>query len=1148
MQLQKLFLFLLKSITNKIAMKTLKSIFVLFYFISLSIFSQTNYVYEENFNGGTSWPEENTSNTELSIYNGKYYFEHKRTEKSWQIITAAFDLDSSKDFDIETKIQKISGSENSGIAFKYDYKDAKNYKELGIATNGYFRVAQSINGSYSTLKGWTKSSIVNTGNYSTNILRITRKGNTVTFYINNKYAFSTTHKAFVGKKMAIALYKNQKISIDYIRAKSAAAKKNTGTKKGKTILFEGYNNNNNNWAIVDDADRTFEIKEGDYHLSHKRDFGGWSSSIEKEIDTKRDFKISAQIKKISGVTNNGFGIVFGRLNNDNQNQFFISADGSYNIKKVKNGETTYVKNWTESSYIKNGIGQYNYLEVRQESNNLKYYINSNLVYTEYSPEYFGKRVGFIVYDRQKIKVGYLSIAYLKDDGNSNYKKEGNFTEELAENFNDNSNEWSTTNSENVELTVSNGKYYLNHKRDEKGWLTNLNKSFDTEKDFEIETKLEHLSGDNNSPFGITWGKKGTNYFNFLITNTGYYKITRTVNNKNEDIIKWVKSSSVKKGINVLKLKKEGDYYKFYINNSFLTKIDFEPFYGSYLGFAIYYKQKVAVDYLTISTKSNNSKNTTKKAKMLEVPLVDNFNNNNNNWNLDDATDYAVALKNGQLLLSRKTKGGIFISRDLNLNTSKDFIIETAINEQNTSDGWYGLTFGRKNSANEFSFLLSGNGSYKYRKFDNDEYKEIIPLTNSSAIVQVENKANKIKIVKSGALLRFYINDQYVNEAPFEPFFGNKFGYTIYYDRKIAVDYLKADYQSLSYNNPPVVTISEPNVDLKRGFKVVQAKRILVKGKATDADGIYEISVNGVEANVQENGSFVANVPLKYGKNDLIVKATDLKQASSTKTFVIKRSSPNIDQDVITDNSTKKDLDIGFGKYYALIIGVSDYTDTTIQSLKGEPTKDAQALADVLTNNYSFANENVTVLKNPTENQINREFIKLSRKVGNNDNLVIFYAGHGNYDKTTEKGYWMPSNANMEFEENIILNTSIVTYIKAIPSKHTLLISDACFSGSILTTNRSYKTASKAVQKKYELPSRKAITSGTLTTVPNESVFMKYLLKRLNQNTQKYLSAGQLFNMIEDPVINNTTGDNQPQYAPISRTGDEGGDFIFIKKI
>ena len=64
----------------------------------------------------------------------------------------------------------------------------------------------------------------------------------------------------------------------------------------------------------------------------------------------------------------------------------------------------------------------------------------------------------------------------------------------------------------------------------------------------------------------------------------------------------------------------------------------------------------------------------------------------------------------------------------------------------------------------------------------------------------------------------------------------------------------------------------------------------------------------------------------------------------------------------------------------------------------------------------------------------REFIKLSRKINKNDNLVIFYAGHGNYDKKTEKGYWMPSNSNRDFEENIILNTSIVTYIKAIPSK------------------------------------------------------------------------------------------------------------------
>ena len=100
---------------------------------------------------------------------------------------------------------------------------------------------------------------------------------------------------------------------------------------------------------------------------------------------------------------------------------------------------------------------------------------------------------------------------------------------------------------------------LEHKRKEKGWLTYINKKFDTSKDFEIETKLDKISGDTNSPYGILWGKKDANYFNFLITATGYYKVTRVVNNKNEIVVKWTKSSTINKdngATNTLKVRKE----------------------------------------------------------------------------------------------------------------------------------------------------------------------------------------------------------------------------------------------------------------------------------------------------------------------------------------------------------------------------------------------------------------------------------------------------------------------------------------------------------------------------------------------------------------------------------------------------------------
>jgi hypothetical protein len=80
---------------------------------------------------------------------------------------------------------------------------------------------------------------------------------------------------------------------------------------------------------------------------------------------------------------------------------------------------------------------------------------------------------------------------------------------------------------------------------------------------------------------------------------------------------------------------------------------------------------------------------------------------------------------------------------------------------------------------------------------------------------------------------------------------------------------------------------------------------------------------------------------------------------------------------------------------------------------------------------------------------------------------------------------------------------------------------------------------------YKLPSRKAMTSGTLNTVPDQSRFMEFLNKRLRENTNEFLTSRQLFTQIETSIINNTN--NVPQFGTIQNAGDEGGDFIFIRK-
>ncbi len=74
-----------------------------------------------------------------------------------------------------------------------------------------------------------------------------------------------------------------------------------------------------------------------------------------------------------------------------------------------------------------------------------------------------------------------------------------------------------------------------------------------------------------------------------------------------------------------------------------------------------------------------------------------------------------------------------------------------------------------------------------------------------------------------------------------------------------------------------------------------------------------------------------------------------------------------------------------------------------------------------------------------------------------------------------------------------------------------------------------------------------MTSGTLTEVPDRSVFLEYLGKRLETNPDKYLSSETLFARFKEAVINNSPTRQVPQIGRIRETGDEGGDFIFVRR-
>lgn len=326
---------------------------------------------------------------------------------------------------------------------------------------------------------------------------------------------------------------------------------------------------------------------------------------------------------------------------------------------------------------------------------------------------------------------------------------------------------------------------------------------------------------------------------------------------------------------------------------------------------------------------------------------------------------------------------------------------------------------------------------------------------------------------------------------------------------------------------------------------VSDKSIFIKGTASDESGIFEVVVNGRDAKLNADGTFEANVMLKVGRNDLVIRAMDTRQNSIERRFIVYRA----DAPGQKAKSDTEELDIIFDapktpRFYAFIVGVNEYPDQGISSLDN-PISDAEKLRKVLVEKYMFEPNDVIFIKNATRAQIIDEFDRLTRRVTKNDNLLVFFAGHGYFDTETELGYWLPSDATAKSTANWMANSQIKDYVAAIKSKHTLLIADACFSGGIFKTRKAFADATDQMNKVYDKPSRKAMTSGSLTEVPDKSVFLELLVKRLDENTLGYLSAEELFSSFRNAVMN--TSPTVPQYGDIKGTGDEGGDFIFVRR-
>ena len=358
-------------------------------------------------------------------------------------------------------------------------------------------------------------------------------------------------------------------------------------------------------------------------------------------------------------------------------------------------------------------------------------------------------------------------------------------------------------------------------------------------------------------------------------------------------------------------------------------------------------------------------------------------------------------------------------------------------------------------------------------------------------------------------------------------------------KALAVVEKKLEMLASQDHTAPVIELISPqssrSFEIESDFDTTQ-----LVGRVKDISGIAEVKINGrLVDKTEEDGLFIAAYTLNAGRNQIVISAKDKQGNTSEKTFTInnlakkKTNEPEIP--AITDVPPK---------YYAILIAEKDYLDNSITDLQ-KPVRDAMDLKNILQSRYTFEAANIDTLYNRSREDIMQAILYRCNTLFENDNLLIFYAGHGTAEKDQfgdVDGYWIPVSAKLGVISTYISANDINVSLKRSKAKHILLVADACFSGAF---TRSLPGANIAIQKQYKVRSRKVMTSGNMELVSDGSKFIYYLQKSLVENSEKYLSAKDLFDSFYKAVINNT--DNLPQYAPIKNVGDEGGEFVFIKK-
>jgi len=233
----------------------------------------------------------------------------------------------------------------------------------------------------------------------------------------------------------------------------------------------------------------------------------------------------------------------------------------------------------------------------------------------------------------------------------------------------------------------------------------------------------------------------------------------------------------------------------------------------------------------------------------------------------------------------------------------------------------------------------------------------------------------------------------------------------------------------------------------------------------------------------------------------------------------------------------------YPRSYALVVGVNR------AGLEWAPLDSAHKDAMMISNHLKMRGFEVTLLlgERSTKSEILRHLqTVLPETINENDRFIFFFAGHGQTQLNAQQmkmGYIVPTDGQMtkgkdQWHTYISMRElrSIIT--ENIPSKHTLLLFDSCFSG-LMFTRGGLRRPNLGPRTHLKRRGVMALTAGADQQLAQDGLFTPILIQALSgeaDENQDDVISFQEISMYTQREVKSRHTDQVPQFGILSGSG------------